>query len=73
MNLRVWVNDPEHRIALHTWAAWLWLVLTIGTTAAAVVWPEHPWLIAWLIFMSGYAIVSTHWAAREGAAPSAQG
>jgi hypothetical protein len=62
---------PEQRIRLHTWLAWLWLALTIVTTAWAVYDHEHPLLLAWLVFMSGYAIVSTHWAGREGAAPSA--
>jgi hypothetical protein len=63
---------PEQRIRLHTWLAWLWLALTVGTTAAAIIWHDATWLLAWLVFMSGYAIVSTHWAAREGAAPSAR-
>lgn len=72
MNLRTWVTDPEHRITLHTYAAWIWLVLTLLTTAAAMRWPEHPWLLAWIITMSGYANVVGHWSAREGAAPSAQ-
>jgi hypothetical protein len=34
--------------------------------------PDSKLLMGWLIAMSGYAIVSTHWAAREGAAPSAK-
>lgn len=62
---------PEQRIRLHTWLAWLWLGLTLATTAAAMRWPEHPWLLAWVICMSGYANVVGHWSAREGAAPSA--
>lgn len=57
---------------LHTAAAWIWLTLTLFTTAAAMVWPEHPWLLAWVIAMSGYANVVGHWSAREGAAPSAK-
>jgi fatty acid desaturase len=64
--------SPEQRIRLHTWLAWLWAALTVVTTAAAVFWPGHPLLMAWLIFISCYAIVSTHWAAKEGAAPSAK-
>ena len=63
--------SPEARIRLHTWLAWLWLALTLATTGAAMRWPEHPWLLAWVICMSGYANVVGHWSAREGAAPSA--
>jgi hypothetical protein len=64
--------SPEGRIRLHTWAAWIWLGLTIVTTVWAVIYPGHPLLLAWLVFMSGYAIVGTHWSAKEGAAPSAE-
>ena len=73
MNVHAWVTDPERRITLHTWAAWIWVGLTLATTAAALIWPDHPAVLAWIITMSGYANVVGHWSAREGAAPSAQG
>jgi hypothetical protein len=63
---------PASRIRLHTYLAWVWLGLTVVTTAWAVWMPDSKLLMGWLIAMSGYAIVSTHWAAREGAAPSAE-
>jgi hypothetical protein len=63
---------PASRIRMHTWLAWAWLGLTVVTTAWAVWMPDSKLLMGWLIAMSGYAIVSTHWAAREGAAPSAK-
>lgn len=72
MSLHELVTDPEQRMRLHAWAAWIWLVLTVVTTVLAVLFPEHPWLMAWVIAMSGYAIVVGHWSAREGAAPSAK-
>ena len=57
-------------VTLHTWAAGIWLVLAIGTTAWGIVTPDHPYLLAWVIFMSGYANVAAHLAGRAGAAPS---
>jgi hypothetical protein len=57
---------------MHTWLAWVWLGLTLITTAAAWWWHDQPWLLAWITFMSGYALTATHWSAREGAAPSAE-
>ena len=52
---------------MHGWLAVGWLALTLGTTVLAVIFPEHPWLLAWVIFMSGYALTVSHWAAREAA------
>lgn len=63
--------SPHARIRLHEVMAGVWAVLTLGTTGAAMLWPEHPWLLAWVICMSGYANVVGHWSAKEGAAPSA--
>ena len=56
-------------MSLHGWLAVVWFILTVITTALALIFPEHPWLLAWVIFMSGYANVASHWAAREGATP----
>ena len=64
--------SPKARMRLHLVLVAFWVLLTVLTTAAAVIWPEHPLLMAWLILISCYAIVSTHWAAYEGAAPSAR-
>ena len=72
MSLHDWVTEPELRIRLHTWLALLWVALTVITTIWAWVVERNP-LMAWVIFMSGYALSATHWAAREGAAPSAKG
>ncbi len=55
---------------MHGWLAVAWFILTLVTTGLALWFPEHPWLLAWVIFMSGYANTAAHWAAREGAAPS---
>ena len=63
--------SPQARMRLHLVLVAFWMLLTILTTAAAVIWPEHPLLMPWLIFISCYAIVSTHWSGFEGAAPSA--
>ena len=67
----MWCGLPDvSRVRAHEWLSAVWLVLTLATTGASVLWPENTLMIPWLIFMSGYAISSTHWAAREGAAPS---
>jgi hypothetical protein len=50
----------------------VWAVLTAVTTVLAYLFPGHPALMAWLIFISCYAIVATHWSGFEGAAPSAK-
>lgn len=63
---------PEARMRTHKWLVVIWGVLTIATTALAYLFPGHPLILAWLIFVSCYAIVSTHWAGYEGAAPSAK-
>jgi hypothetical protein len=64
---------PEQRIRLHSWAAWLWLALAVATTGWALVDSENHALLAWVIFMSAYANTASHWSAKEGAAPSADG
>lgn len=64
--------SPQARMRIQLGLVVLWVVLTIGTTAAAVLYPGHPLLLPWLIFISCYAIVATHWAGFEGAAPSAK-
>jgi hypothetical protein len=52
------------------WA--VWLMLAALTTIWAIRDPENPYLLAWVIFMSGYANAGTHLAGRSGAAPSAK-
>lgn len=64
--------SPRARMRLHQGLVALWGALTIVTTTAAYLFPEHPLVMAWLIFISCYAVVCTHWAAYEGAAPSAR-
>jgi hypothetical protein len=64
--------SPRARMRIHQVLVAVWGVLTLGTTVAAYLFPGHPAVMAWLIFISCYAIVSTHWAAYEGAAPSAK-
>jgi hypothetical protein len=71
MSIMDMLQDPARMIGVHSWLALLWLALTFGTTVLAMWFPEHPYLLAWVIFMSGYANVASHWSAREGAAPSA--
>jgi hypothetical protein len=63
---------PAARIRMHTWLAWAWLVLAVGTTGWALYDPENRYLLAWVIFMSAYANCVGHWSAKEGAAPSAE-
>jgi hypothetical protein len=63
---------PAARIRMHTWLAWVWLVLAVGTTGWAFWQPENRYLLAWIVFMSAYANCCGHWSAREGAAPSAK-
>jgi hypothetical protein len=57
-------------VTVHTWAAGIWLVLAVLTTAWAIVTPDNPYLLAWIVFMSGYANVGAHLAGRAGAGPS---
>lgn len=67
------LSDPKVMLAVHGWAAVLWVVLALGTTVAALFFPDHPFLLAWVIFMSGYANAAAHWAARQGAEAEADG
>jgi hypothetical protein len=62
--------DAHTTVKTHTALAVLWFVLAIGTTIWAVWDPENKFLLAWVIFMSGYANCSSHLAARAGAGPS---
>lgn len=64
--------SPEVRMRIQAGLVGLWAVLTIATTAFAVLYPDHWLLVPWLIFISCYAIVATHWSGFEGAAPSAK-
>jgi hypothetical protein len=66
------LSDPARMIRVHGWAALVWLVLAILTTAWALYDPENRYLLAWVVFMSAYANCASHWSAREGAAPSAK-
>ena len=63
--------SPRARIRMHEALAAAWLLLTLATTAASYWWHDSPLVLAWITFMSGYALTATHWAAKEGAAPSA--
>jgi hypothetical protein len=54
----------------HTILAGIWLVLALATTGWGIYAPENKYLLAWVIFMSGYANVAAHLAARAGSAPS---
>lgn len=51
----------------HGWAAVAWVVLAIATTAFALWAPDNKFLLAWVIFMSGYANAASHWGAKEAA------
>lgn len=62
--------SADRVVTLHTVMAGLWLVLAIATTAWAVWDPESKYLLAWVIFMSGYANTAAHLAGRAGAGPS---
>lgn len=65
--MRAWLKDPKRMTVFHGWAAITWLVLSLLTTVAAIIFPDHPLLMAWVIFMSGYANTTGHWAAKQGA------
>lgn len=62
---------PETTVKIHTALAIVWLVLAVGTTGWAFWDPENRYLLGWIVFMSGYANVAGHLAARAGAGPSA--
>lgn len=72
MSLLHALNDPAKMAGVHGYLAALWLALAALTTVWAVLDPENRYLLAWVIFMSGYANAGAHWAARQGAAPSAE-
>jgi hypothetical protein len=63
-------SDPHTIAKIHGIMAGVWLVLALATTVAAIWFPDSPLLLAWVIFMSGYANFSSHLAARAGAGPS---
>ena len=65
------LSDPKRMIKVHGVLALLWVVLALGTTVWAVLDSESKYLLAWVIWMSGYANAAAHWSARQGAAPSA--
>lgn len=71
MNLPARMADPMQMQHVHPYLMLIWAVLTLATTAWAIWVGEY--LLAWLTFMSGYANVGAHWAAYQGAAPSAEG
>lgn len=53
-------------VHVHGTAAVVWILLSSGTTVWA--WAvEHNPLMAWVIFMSGYANAATHWGAKQAA------
>ena len=54
---RAWLTAKKvHKILL-----WLWLILAIPSIT---IWKNS---VPWLVFLSVYAIVATHWAGFEGA------
>jgi hypothetical protein len=57
-------------VTIHKALAALWFLLAIGTTAWGAWDPENKFLLAWVIFMSGYANCAGHLAAMAGAGPS---
>lgn len=63
--------SPERTARAHKVLAAIWLLLALVTTGWAIVQPDNPYLLAWVIFMSGYANVAAHLAASAGAGPSA--
>ena len=62
--------DAHTSVKIHTVMAGFWLILAIVTTIWAIWDPENKFLLAWVIFMSGYANCSSHLAARAGSGPS---
>jgi hypothetical protein len=64
--------NPEMRMRVHATFIDTWGVLGLGTTIFAIFFPDSPYLFPWLIFISCFALVVGHWAAYEGAAPSAE-
>ena len=62
--------DAHTSVRIHTWMAGVWLILALVTTGWAIWDPENKFLLAWVIFMSGYANVAAHLAGRAGAGPS---
>lgn len=66
------MSDPRRTIREQTRLIYLWRVLTVVTTVAAVIFPDSPLLMAWVIFMSAYAIVISHEAVKAGAEPSVE-
>ena len=62
--------SAETAVRVHYIAAAVWLVLALVTTGFAIFFPDNSFLLAWIIFMSGYANVSTHLSAAAGAGPS---
>lgn len=57
-----WLTDPEYAVKVHAWAAVAWFV--IGTPVTLL------WLsstVAWVSWMSLYAIVGFHWSTFQAA------
>lgn len=60
----------ETTVRVHRVMAGLWFALAIATTGWAIYDPENRYLLAWLVFMSGYANVAAHLSGAAGAGPS---
>jgi hypothetical protein len=65
--------SPHTLVKVHKGLAGLWFLLAIGTTAWGAWDPENRFLLAWIIFMSGYANVASHLSGAAGAGPSEGG
>jgi hypothetical protein len=67
-----WLSDPKIMVRVHGWATVAWIVLSVVTTGLALTFPENSVLLAWVIFMSGYANAASHWGARQAAEAGAE-
>ncbi len=59
--LKEWLTEPEHTSKFHAFATMAWFA--IGTPVTLFWLTES---VAWVSWMSLYAIVVSHWAAYQG-------
>jgi hypothetical protein len=62
-----WLHDARVMVRVHSWLTISWWILALGTTILALLYPDNRFLLAWVIFMSGYANAATHWSAKQAA------
>lgn len=55
-----WWATPRSSVLVHRWLKWFWVLII----PLSFLWRD---VVAWVVFMSHYAIVVGHWSGEEAA------